>query len=181
MSLKARSSAALALRCRVNKIARKSLTIVSSSNPKTGTKFRAAVFRVRKSFPWGQLQMRKNKKPKTQRKAVRTRIFDKRFVVTACATAAVLCGIVYFRSALPALSLSSADSHQTAHNVPAGSILIPYGNGDCRLKAIDNTTGQIQDDGLMDCADAADQNTVAWKPLANVQKATEIRKSFRHE
>ena len=33
----------------------------------------------------------------------------------------------------------------------------------------------------MDCADAADQNTVAWKPLANVQKATEIRKSFRHE
>jgi hypothetical protein len=125
--------------------------------------------------------MRKNKKPRTQRKTVRTRIFDKRFVATACAMVAVLCGIVYFRSALPTLSLSSAGSHETVHNVPTGSILSPYGNGVCRLHAIDNATGQIQDDGLVDCTDAADQNTVAWKSLVDAQKATEIRKSFRHE
>ena len=125
--------------------------------------------------------MRKNKKPRTQRKTVRTRIFDKRFVATACAMAAVVCGIVYFRSDLPTLSLSSADSRQMAHIVPTGSILIPYKNGVCRLRAIDNATGQIQDDGLVDCTDAADQNTVAWKPLVDAQKATQIRKSFRHE
>lgn len=128
--------------------------------------------------------MRKNKKPRTQRKAVRRYIFDKRFVATACAMAAVLCGIVYFRSDLPMLSLSnlsSADSRQMAHIVPTGSILIPDKNGVCRLKAIDNATGQIQDDGLVDCMDAADQNTVAWKPLVDAQKATQIRKSFRHE
>jgi hypothetical protein len=125
--------------------------------------------------------MRKNKKPRTQRKAVRTRIFNKRFVATACAMAAVLCGIVYFRSALPTLNLSSAGSPQTAHNVPSGSILIPYENGVCRLHAIDNATGQVQDDGLVNCTDAADQNTVAWKSLVDAQKATEIRKSFRHE
>jgi hypothetical protein len=132
----------------------------------------------------GRMRMRKNKKPRTQRKAVRRYIFDKRFVATACAMAAVLCGIVYFRSDLPMLSLSnlsSADSRQMAHIVPTGSILIPDKNGVCRLKAIDNATGQIQDDGLVDCMDAADQNTVAWKPLVDAQKATQIRKSFRHE
>jgi len=125
--------------------------------------------------------MRKNKKPRTQRKAVRRYIFDKRFVATACAMAAVVCGIVYFRSDLPMPSLSSADSRQMAHIVPTGSILIPYKNGVCRLNAIDNATGQIQDGGLVDCTDAADQNTVAWKPLVDAQRATQIRKSFRHE
>jgi hypothetical protein len=165
----------------VNKIARKSLRIVSSSNPKTGTKFRGRGVSRAEVLALGKLQMPKNKKPRTQRKTVRTRIFDKRFVATACAMAAVLCGIVYFRSGLPTLSLSSAGLHQTAHNVPTGSILIPYRNGVCRLRAIDNATGQIQDDSLVDCTDAADQNTVAWKPLVDAQKATKIRKSFRHE
>jgi hypothetical protein len=68
-----------------------------------------------------------------------------------------------------------------AHIVPTGSILIPYKNGVCRLNAINNATGQIQDGGLVDCTDAADQNTVAWKPLVDAQRATQIRKSFRHE
>jgi hypothetical protein len=173
-----------ARRYRVSKIARKSLRIVSSSDPKTGTKVGAAVFRVRKSFPWGELPMRKNKKPRTQRKAVRTRIFDKRFVAMACVTAAIVCTIVYFRSDLPMPSLSnlsSTGSRQMAHIVPTGSILIPDKKGVCRLKAIDNATGQIEDGGLVDCTDAADQNTVAWKPLVDVQKVTQIRKSFRHE
>jgi hypothetical protein len=125
--------------------------------------------------------MRKNKEPRRQRKAVRRYIFDKRFVATACAMVAVVCGIVYFRSDFPMPSLSSTDSRQMTHIVPTGSILIPYKNGVCRLNAIDNATGQIQDDGLLDCTDAADQNTVAWKPLVDAQKATQIRKSFRHE
>ncbi len=123
--------------------------------------------------------MQKNKK--TRRKIVRTYVFDKRFVAAACAMAAVVYGVVHFRNDLPTLNLAAAGSRPTEHIVPAGSILIPYGNGACRLHAIDNATGHIQDDGLVDCADASDQNTVAWKSLVDAQKATQIRKSFRHE
>jgi hypothetical protein len=123
--------------------------------------------------------MQKNKK--TRRKAVRTRIFDKRFFAAAGAMAAVVCGIVYFRNDLPMLNLASAGSRPIEHSVPTGSILVPYGDGACRLRAIDNATGHIQDDGVVDCSDASDQNTVAWKSLVDAQKATEIRKSFRHE
>ena len=123
--------------------------------------------------------MQKNKK--TRRKIVRTYIFDKRFFAAACAMAVVVWGIVYFRNDLPILSLASVGSRPTQHSVPRGSILIPYSNGVCRLHAIDNATGHIQDGGLVDCSDASNQNTVAWKSLVDAQKATEIRKSFRHE
>jgi hypothetical protein len=125
------------------------------------------------------MQMQKIKKPR--RKVIRTYLFDKRFVAAACVMAAVVYGGAHFRNDLPMLNLASAGSRPTEHIVPAGSILIPYGNGACRLHAIDNATGRIQDDGLVDCSAASDQNTVAWKPLVDAQKATEIRKSFRHE
>ncbi|HEX3503653.1 MAG TPA: hypothetical protein VHU22_09700 [Xanthobacteraceae bacterium] len=125
--------------------------------------------------------MPKDKKLRTQRNAIRTYIFDKRLGAMACAMVAVLSALIYFRQDLPILNFSSADPRRTAHNIPSGSILLPYDNGLCRLHAIDNATGKIQDDGVVNCLDAADQNTTAWKSLADQQRATEIRKSFRHE
>jgi hypothetical protein len=99
----------------------------------------------------------------------------------ACVTLAILSTLAYFRNDLPIPGFWSVSPQQAKHNVPSGSILLPYDNGLCRLHAIDNATGRIQDDGVVNCLDAADQNTTAWKSLADQQKATEIRKSFRHE
>jgi hypothetical protein len=99
----------------------------------------------------------------------------------ACATLAILSALAYFRNDLPITGLWSVSPPRTARNIPSGSILLPYDNGLCRLHAIDNATGKIQDDGVVNCLDAADQNTTAWKSLADQQRATEIRKSFRHE
>jgi hypothetical protein len=99
----------------------------------------------------------------------------------ACVTLAVLGALAYFRNDLPIPGFLSVGAQRTEHNIPSGSILLPYDNGLCRLHAIDNATGRIQDDGVVNCLDAADQNTTAWKSLADQQRATEIRKSFRHE
>jgi hypothetical protein len=128
-------------------------------------------------LPWGKLQMPKDKK--TQRKAVRT--FIRRVGAAAVAMLAVVCALVYFRNDLPIISLSSASPHWTNGNIPHGSILIPSDNGLCRLHALDNATGRIQDDGFVNCTDASDQNSAAWKSMADELRATEIRKSFRHE
>jgi hypothetical protein len=116
------------------------------------------------------------------RKAVRTYFFDKRFCTVAVLIVAAAGGLGYFRTDLPMLHLSSAPPRETPHGLPSGSILIPYGdNGLCRLRAIDTATGQVREYGTVNCLDAADQNTAAWKSLVDQQKASEIRKSFRRE
>ena len=125
----------------------------------------------------GKLRMPKSKRPGS----LRTFIFDKRFCAVAATIAAVVGGLVYFRDNLPMLAFSTASSHTIARDLPNGSILMPYSDGVCHLNAIDTKTGRISDDGLVDCKDAADKNTAAWKSFVEEQKASEIRKSFRHE
>jgi hypothetical protein len=72
--------------------------------------------------------------PKSQKpRSPRTFIFDKRFFTVAAAIAAALGGLAYFRNDLPMLTFSSTGSQQTARDLPNGSILIPYGDGICRL------------------------------------------------
>jgi hypothetical protein len=115
----------------------------------------------------------------TQRKSVRA--LTKRVGAAACVMVAVVCGLAYFRKDLLFLSSPSAGPHLTIREIPKGWILVPYDNGLCRLRALDNATGQIQDGGVVNCLDATEQNTAMWKPLADQAKATEIRKSFRHE
>lgn len=130
--------------------------------------------------------MPKDKKSGTQRKTVRFSV--RRLGAVSCAMAAVCYGLVYFQDDLPTLdsltwSPSSNHGQSAKHGLPYASILIPYNpnKGLCRLHALDNATGQIKDDGLVDCSDASAQNTVAWRSLGNAQKANEIRKSFRHQ
>jgi len=124
--------------------------------------------------------MPKDKTSGAQRKTVRFSI--KRLGTVACAMAAVGYGLVYFRDELPTWKMSSAPQ-PAGHGVPYASILIPYNlnKGLCRLHALDNATGQIEDDGLVDCTDASKQNSVAWKSLVDQERANEIRRSFRHQ
>jgi hypothetical protein len=124
--------------------------------------------------------MPKDKTSGAQRKAVRFSI--KRLGTVACAMAAVGYGVVYFRDELPTWKLSSAPQ-PAGRGVPYASILIPYNpnKGLCRLHALDNATGKIEDDGLVDCKDASAQNSVAWKSLVDQERASEIRRSFRHQ
>jgi len=127
----------------------------------------------------GNLQMPKDNNFATQRKSLRT--LGKRLCAAVCVTVPVACGLVYFHRDLALLSLSSVSPQPTAHTIPNGWILVPYDNGRCRLHALDNATGRIQDGGVVNCLDATDQNAAMWKSLADQAKATEIRKSFRHE
>jgi hypothetical protein len=129
------------------------------------------VLAQRLSFPGEDLRMRKNRQN-------RTYIFNKRTFI-ACSIAAVLCGLIYFRSDLPALSVFAADPPESEHPLLNGSILIPDGGNMCRQRLINNATGQTENGGLVDCLDAADQNARSWKPLTDAQKATTVRKSFQ--
>ena len=123
--------------------------------------------------------MPKDKNSGAQRKAVRISI--RRLSTLTCVVAAAGYGLVYFRAELPIWKMSSASS--AGRGVPYASILIPYNpnKGLCRLHALDNATGKIEDDGLVDCKDASVQNSVAWKSLVDQERASEIRKSFRHQ
>jgi len=117
----------------------------------------------------------------TQRKTVRLSI--KRLGAVACALAAICYGLVYFRDDLLIWKMSLVSPQPAGHSVPYASILIPYNlyKGLCRLHALDNATGRIEDDGLVDCKDASAQNSAAWKSLVDQERASEIRRSFRHQ
>ena len=125
--------------------------------------------------------MPKDKTPGTERKTVRFSI--KRLGAIACAMAGVCYGLIYFRDDLPKWTMSSASPQGAGHDVPYASIIIPYNpyKGLCRLHALDNATGKIEDGGLVDCKDASVQNSVAWKSLVDQERANEIRRSFRHQ
>lgn len=122
-----------------------------------------------------------DKTPGAQRKTVRFSI--RRLSAVACAMAAVLSGLVYFRDDLLVWKMPLASPQPAGRGLPYASILIPYNpyKGLCRLHALDNVTGQIEDDGLVDCKDASTQNSVAWKSLVDQERASEIRRSFRHQ
>jgi hypothetical protein len=49
------------------------------------------------------------------------------------------------------------------------------------MHALDNTTGQIMDYGVVKCSHASEQNLAAWMRATNKDKFVEIGKSFRHE
>jgi hypothetical protein len=125
--------------------------------------------------------MPNNASSRTRQKAVRTYFLSKRIGGAACIAAALMGGLAYFREDLPLPDFSAAGSRVTERGIPEGSILIPYDDGLCRLHALDNATGQIQDGGLVNCRDASDRNSAAWKSMVDQLKATQIRKSFRHD
>src|ERR1700722_11493332 len=114
--------------------------------------------------------MQKNKRPKTHRAF----IFDKRFCAVASAIVVIACGLFYFRGNLPMLNLASAGSQQAPRELPNGSSLIPYGAGLRPLPPIHTKPGRRRDDGLVDCVDAADQTSAAWKSFVEQQRANEI-------
>jgi hypothetical protein len=132
-------------------------------------------FPVRGTWECEVAQMPNKRPAKTQRKAFR--IFVKPAYMV-CAIIAALCGVSHFRNSLPTLIFLSADSHGSERDLPNGSILIPQEDGVCRLREIDTETSQIHDGGLVNCLDAAAQNTESWKWVTNAQKANEIRRSF---
>jgi hypothetical protein len=69
----------------------------------------------------------------------------------------------------------------TARVLPPGAILIPVLDGVCWMHALDNTTGQIMDYGVVKCSHVSEQNLNAWMRATNKDKFVEIGKSFRHE
>jgi hypothetical protein len=66
-------------------------------------------------------------------------------------------------------------------DLPNGTILIPAGDGICRMHALDNATGQITDYGVVKCSNASKENLEAWMRATSKDRFVEIGKSFRHE
>jgi hypothetical protein len=105
-------------------------------------------------------------------------------VYAACAiVVAVLAWSAYlYRSALlPTTNLPPGVAQVAKVDLPAGVILIPAGDGICRMHALDNATGQIMDYGVVECSNASEQNLNSWMGAMRKDKFVEIPKSFRHE
>ena len=124
--------------------------------------------------------MRTNRRTRTQRKGTWIEIFDKR-AYAACALVTVLCVLPQFLYDLPGLGVSAAPLDETKQGPLPGSILIPYTGDICHQRMIDNASGQIRGDRLVNCDDAAAQNAHAWGQIMSEIKVTAIRKSFEHE
>jgi hypothetical protein len=109
---------------------------------------------------------------------------NKTYYAVAGTIVAVLGSVAYFTGMLPTSSPPLAPPtlpQETKIDLPISAILIPAGEGICRMHALDNATGQIMDYGVVKCSNASAQNLDAWNRATNKDKFVEIGKSFRHE
>jgi hypothetical protein len=96
---------------------------------------------------------------------------------------AILAGSAYFFRSLflPTANTPPVVAQMAKVELPSGKILIPVGNGICRMNALDNATGKIMDYGVVRCSNASEKNLDAWLQAMRKDKFVEIGKSFRHE
>jgi len=90
-------------------------------------------------------------------------------------------GYLFRSSLLPTANPPPVVAQAPRVDLPAGVILIPAGDGICRMHALDNATGQIMDYGVVECSNASEQNLHSWMGAMSKDKFVEIPKSFRHE
>jgi len=123
-----------------------------------------------------------NQQVEPQRKTFRAYIFNKISYATIALIVSAGSGLAYFRLSVPRSGPTPvAVQTPQQQRLPEGAILIPDAHGACHLHVLDNTTGQIDDYGVVDCSSAADQNLAAWRRAMNRDIGTQVSKSFRHE
>ena len=120
--------------------------------------------------------MRPSHGTRPRRKAARTGSFYRRAGI-ACVLLASSWTVVYYGGDIPALFQSPAMSRSELE-VPNGSLLSPFSDNTCRQSLIDNATGQIRDNGFVDCEVAKSQNAAEWATLTATKRAIAIRGSF---
>lgn len=103
------------------------------------------------------------------------------YAASATVVVAALVGSAYFFRRLLLTTPPTALAVVPKVNIPTAAIIIPDGDGICRIHALDNATGQISDDGVVNCSNASNQNTETWLRAMGKDKYIEIGKSFRHE
>jgi hypothetical protein len=88
--------------------------------------------------------------------------------------------LIHFRSEI--LNMTLSDYARPNDDLLSGSILsLPNSHNKCRQHFIDNETGQIRDNGLVDCTAAVTQNTDVWGHRMVTQRANAIHDSFVHQ
>ncbi len=120
--------------------------------------------------------MHPSRETRPRRKAARTGSCYKRAGI-ACVLFASSCTVVYYGGYISALFQSPAMSRSELE-VPNGSLLSPFSDNTCRQSLIDNATGQIRDNGFVDCEVAKSQNAAEWATLTATKRAIAIRGSF---
>jgi hypothetical protein len=91
---------------------------------------------------------------KQTRRLPRTHINDKWAYGAALADAIAdaLCGLAYFQGEkLSMFGRLSFGSQQIESELPDGVIIQRYDGEHCRLRQLDNATGEIRDRGVVDC------------------------------
>ena len=114
-----------------------------------------------------------------------TGIFKKMAYVAVVAILALAGGLVYFEFSSSSSNAPQVVAQQAPQqmkpDLPTGAILIPVGGGVCKMRALDNATGQIADFGIVNCSNASDHNMDAWRRAMSKDRFVEVGKSFRHE
>ena len=118
--------------------------------------------------------MRLNPRTRPRRNAARAGSFSRRAGL-ACALLASLWALVHYRGDIPALFQSRPISRESEPELLNGSLLhFPLSGNTCRQSLIDNATGQIRDNGFVDCDAAEAQTAKKWAKQMALQRRTTI-------
>jgi hypothetical protein len=118
--------------------------------------------------------MRPNLGTRRRRNAARARSFN-RAACAACALLASLWAVVHYRGDIAGLFQLPAISPESEPGLLSGSLLyFPLSGNTCRQSLIDNATGQIRDNGFVDCDAAKTQTAKLWGKQMASQRRTAI-------
>src|SRR5208282_6864014 len=113
--------------------------------------------------------MRPNPRTTPRRKTARAGSFTRLACVT-CVFLASLWAAVHYSGDISA-QLQSPAPQENEHKLLNGSVLFPPLSGNtCRQSLIDNATGQIRDNGFVDCDAAKAQIAENWRKQVATQR-----------
>jgi hypothetical protein len=115
-----------------------------------------------------------NPRRRPRRDAARAGSFSRRTGL-ACALLASLWAVVHYRSDIAVLFQSPPILQESEPGLLSGSLLyFPLSGNTCRQSLIDNATGQIRDNGFVDCDAAKAHTAKMWGQQMALQRRTAI-------
>lgn len=122
--------------------------------------------------------MRSNLTKTPQRGARRARSRHQRAWMV-CGVLISLWAAIHYGRDMPVLFQSRRVVQESKPELLSGSILfVPSSGNICRQSLIDNATGQIRDNGLVDCTTAKVETEKSWAARMALQRQAAIRDSF---
>lgn len=122
--------------------------------------------------------MRPSLRSRPRRNARRVGPFYRRALIASGLLFSLWAAIHYGREIYTQFQPSPIAPEREAKLLSGSILFVPLSGNTCRQNLIDNATGEIRGNGLVECDEAKAQNAARWAAQVALQRQMAIRDSF---